>query len=55
MAARAISEDAAYQMIRREAMQKRQSMAVIASSIIAANSVFERFAGPAGGSLQEHG
>ncbi|SDR59818.1 Two-component response regulator, AmiR/NasT family, consists of REC and RNA-binding antiterminator (ANTAR) domains [Rhizobiales bacterium GAS113] len=47
MAAQAISEDAAYQMIRREAMQKRQSMAVIASSIIAANSVFERFAGSA--------
>jgi AmiR/NasT family two-component response regulator len=56
MAARTISEEDAYQLIRREAMQKRQSMAVIASSIIAANSVFERFAVPAAGAdLREHG
>lgn len=46
MNAQAISEEAAYQMIRREAMQRRQSMAVIASSIISAHAVFEGLATP---------
>jgi AmiR/NasT family two-component response regulator len=44
MNARSISEEAAYQMIRREAMQRRQSMALVASSIISAYGVLERFA-----------
>ena len=46
MNAQAISEEAAYQMIRREAMQRRQSMAVVASSIISAHAVFESLAIP---------
>ncbi|MCB9947945.1 MAG: ANTAR domain-containing protein [Rhodospirillaceae bacterium] len=41
MRARQMTEDEAYQLIRRQAMAKRLSMAVVAHSIINANEVFE--------------
>jgi AmiR/NasT family two-component response regulator len=40
MSLKGLSEEAAYETIRRQAMQKRVSMGVIASSIIHANDVF---------------
>ena len=42
MLTRGVSEEAAYQMIQREAMQRRQSMASIAAAIISAHNIFER-------------
>ncbi len=41
MMMRGLSEDDAYQLIRRQAMDRRQSMAAVASSIIHAHSLFE--------------
>ena len=44
--ARDMTEDDAYQLIRRQAMAKRLSMAVVATSIINANKVFESLMPP---------